>query len=316
MSTHTYTNMVQHFKAKDTDQGTRLDIYLSNRLEIPRTKAQRLINEGPVMVNGEIAKPGLKLSEKDVIDVPEIQEYESIVRPAPKLDILYEDDDVIVINKPAGLLVHRVTSGDRSPTLVDALLKYYPPIKSVGDKPEERPGIVHRLDKTASGVMIAAKNQAAFNHLKEQFSSRRVRKEYLALVYGTVEQDTGEIHFRIGRSKRTGKMVAKPEASEEGKEATSSYDVLERFTTATLLRVEIKTGRTHQIRAHMQAFNHPIVGDPLYKKKQMTNIRPIKLDRLFLHAAKLTIELPSGETKTFEAPLPTELEELLESLSK
>lgn len=308
--------MIQHFKAKDTDAGTRLDVYLSEALQSSRGKVQRLIKEGTVMVNGDLAKPGLKLSTDDKIEVPELQNYKPMKIGVPELDILFEDDDVLVIDKPAGLLVHRVTEDDSSITLVDGLLAHHPEIVTVGDEPEERPGIVHRLDKTASGVMIIAKTQEAFEHLKEQFKSRQAKKEYTALVYGKVEDDAGEINFRIGRSKRSGKMVAKPVESEEGKEAITLFEVVDKFAKATLLKVEIKTGRTHQIRAHMQAYDHPVVGDPLYKKKQMTNIRPIALDRLFLHAAKLTIELPSGETKTFEAPLPSELTDLLNKLKK
>ncbi|MFH1433855.1 MAG: RluA family pseudouridine synthase [Candidatus Uhrbacteria bacterium] len=324
--------MVQHFKVKDTDDGARFDVYLSEVLSLSRGKVQRLIKDGIVMVNGKLAKSGLKLSTGDEIEVPEIQEYQRVKISAAELDILFEDDDVIVINKPSGLLVHRANETDHSSTLVDGLLAHYPEIATVGDDPVERPGIVHRLDKTASGVMIVAKNQEAFEHLKEQFRSRRAQKKYIALVYGKIDEAAGEINFRIGRSKRTGKMVAKPaneappsrglagsrhgKAGGKGKEAITLFEVIDRFAVATLLRVEIKTGRTHQIRAHLQAYDHPVVGDPLYKKKQMTNIRPIELGRLFLHAAKLTIELPSGETKTFEAPLPDELANLLTKLKK
>lgn len=309
--------MIQHFIVEDTEVDQRLGVFLAEKLGISRSQAQKMIKGGLVKVGEEaVVKPSWKVGEGEVISVEEAEERHAArgTRHAD-LDILFEDNDVLVINKPAGLLVHRVGPDDTSPTLVDALLEHDPKIGSVGDKPEERPGIVHRLDKMASGVMVVTKNQAAFEHIKNQFMSRQAKKEYTALVYGVVRQDTGEITFRIGRSKRSGKMVAKPEGSEEGREAITIFDVVQRYATATLLKIQIKTGRTHQIRAHLQAFDHPIVGDLLYKKKQMTNIRPINLDRLFLHAAKLTIDLPSNELRTFEASLPDELEQLLDKLS-
>lgn len=307
---------MKKLRINEESAGKRLDVYLADALDLTRSQAQKLIKEGPVLVNDEPAKVALKLSEDDVIKVPKIKKDKVKKGKVPKLDILHEDKNVIVINKPAGILVHRTTDIDQSVTLVDALKKHYSKIKTVGDDPDERPGIVHRLDKKASGVMIVAKNQEAFNHLKVQFKDRYAKKEYLTLVYGTPSDNAGTIDFRIGRSARTGKMVAKPAESEEGREALTDYVVEERFSTTTLLRVRIHTGRQHQIRAHMLAMDLPVVGDGLYKKKQMKNINPIELDRLFLHAAKLTITLPGGETKTFEAPLPEELENLLNDLRK
>ena len=310
------TYMIQQFNVSDTEENLRLGVFLAEQLVISRSQAQKLIKGGQVLVNEVVVeKPSLKVVEGDSVQANvDSSEQSAASGPRPTLDIIHEDPDVLVINKPAGLLVHRATVDDQSYTLVDALLDYDPEIGSVGDDPEERPGIVHRLDKMASGVMVVARTQAAFKHLKQQFVDRSAKKEYVALVYGRVEQGAGTINFRIGRSKRSGKMVAKPEGSDEGREALTEFDVVELYRTTSLLRVRIKTGRTHQIRAHMQAFNHPIVGDPLYRNKQMNNINPIKLDRLFLHAAKLTIELPSGETQTFEAPMPDELESLLSHL--
>ncbi|MFH1315522.1 MAG: RluA family pseudouridine synthase [Candidatus Uhrbacteria bacterium] len=309
--------MIQHFAVTETEENFRLDVFLAEKLETPRSQAQKLIKGGKVKVNEAVVeKSSLKIVLDDNIEVisPDLQPTTYNLQP-PKLDVLFEDSDVLVINKPAGLLVHRVGPDDTTPTLVDALLAHDQQIAKVGDDPEERPGIVHRLDKMASGILVVAKNQPAFEYLKNQFATRTAKKEYLALVYGQFKQPCGQINFRIGRSTRTGKMVAKPEGSEEGKEAVTEFDVIEQFATTALLQVRIKTGRTHQIRAHLQAFNHPIVGDLLYRNKKMTNIRPIKLDRLFLHAAKLTITLPNGETKTFEATLPEELENLLKELN-
>ncbi len=318
--------MIQQFTAIETEANLRLGVFLAEKLDISRSQAQKLIKGGLVKVGEEVVvKPSWKVEEGQVVSV-EQNDQSSHLRQGfggqamvndqvPELDILFEDDDVLVINKPAGLLVHRVGPDDTSVTLVDAILAHDSEIGSVGDKPEERPGIVHRLDKMASGVMVVTKNQAAFNHLKQQFMSRQAKKIYTALVYGVVGQDAGEINFRIGRSKRSGKMVAKPEGSEEGREAITIFDVVRRYAMATLLKIQIKTGRTHQIRAHLQAFDHPIVGDLLYKKRVMTNIRPINLERLFLHASQLTIDLPSNELRIFEAPLPDELKQLLDKLS-
>ncbi len=309
--------MIQQFTATDTEDNLRLGVFLAEQLGISRSQAQKLVKGGLVKVNSEeVLKPSVKVIDGDLVEVDQNQE-EHVARGASHvdLDVVYENSDTLVVNKPSDLLVHRTMPEDTSPTLVDALLKHDPGIAGVGDDPEERPGIVHRLDKNASGVLVVAKSQEAFEHLKQQFATRAAKKEYTALVYGKIDQDAGEINFRIGRSKRSGKMVAKPEESEEGKEAITTFDVVQRYATTTLLKVQIKTGRTHQIRAHMLAYDHPIVGDPLYKKRVMTNIRPIELDRLFLHAAKLTIKLPNGEIQTFEAPLPEQLEQLLTKLS-
>jgi 23S rRNA pseudouridine1911/1915/1917 synthase len=308
--------MIQQFIVTDTGENLRLGVFLAEQLGISRSQAQKVIKAGQVIVNEVVVeKPSLRVAEGDSVSVSvsEGQSTKDKGQSVP-LDIIFEDPDVLVINKPTDLLVHRTMPEDDSVTLVDSILDHDTAISSVGDDPVERPGIVHRLDKMASGVMVVAKTQEAFNHLKKQFASRVVKKEYTALVYGRIDQGAGEINFRIGRSKRSGKMVAKPEGSDEGKEAITEFDVVERYRTTTLLRVRIKTGRTHQIRAHMQAFNHPIVGDTLYCNKQMNKINPMKLGRLFLHAAKLTIKLPSGETKSFEALLPDELQGLLDKL--
>lgn len=229
------------------------------------------------------------------------------------LPILYEDADVVVINKPAGLLVHRSDEEAEQTSVADILVAQYPSMKSVGDAPDVRPGIVHRLDKEASGVLVVAKTQAAFEHLKEQFKSRQVEKVYDVLVYGKVIKDFGEIRLRIERSKRTGRMATRPKDADEGREAHTEYDVVRRFAKATLLRVQIHTGRTHQIRTHFFAMGHPVVGDALYTRT-MRKIRPIEGARLFLHAHTLSLTLPSQNKKTFEAPLPEDLEIVLRGL--
>lgn len=225
---------------------------------------------------------------------------------------LYEDDDVFVIEKPAGLLVHATGAKREEHTLIDELLEVYPALAGIGDDPS-RPGLVHRLDRDVSGVMVIAKTQDAFQYLKDLFTNRSLYKEYLALVYGRMSKDEGEINFKIARSKARGRMVARS-GEQDGKEAKTEYEVLSRYKTATYLKVVIHTGRTHQIRAHMKAIDHPIVGDKLYANAKMRNIRPIPMDRLFLHAHTLRLVLPSGQEKSFTAPLPEELTKILEAL--
>ncbi|MFA6132039.1 MAG: RluA family pseudouridine synthase [Patescibacteria group bacterium] len=286
----------------------RLDKSLVKTSGLARGLIQKMIKNSEVFVNEKpITTPHFSVLPTDKIEIRK-QKVTTKKYVPPKLKVFYEDGDVIVFEKPAGIMVHEAP-GKKEATIVDALVKHYPSIKKVGDNPS-RPGIVHRLDKLASGVMIAAKTQAAFDFLKKQFSEHYAKKEYLVLVYGIPAKDIGTISFRLARSKNKGRMVARP-ADGEGKEAVTHYEVIKKIKNLAYLRVQIETGRTHQIRAHMRALNLPVVGDPLYKKTRMKNIKPLSLPRLFLHAHKLTIPLPNGETKTFVSPLPEELEKII-----
>ena len=196
--------------------------------------------------------------------------------------------------------------------MVDALLAHDKQIAKVGTE-EYRAGIIHRLDKLVSGVMVAVKNQNAFDHLKKQFKERSIEKEYTALVHGQMEKDEDEIRFKIARSRDKGRMVARP-TSQEGKEAITKYQVEKRFTNATLLKVKILTGRTHQIRAHLHALGYPIIGDPLYQRK---DIKAPTIEGIFLHSTKLGFELPStSKKKTFNSPLPKNLQKYLDELKE
>ena len=290
----------------------RIDIALAKALDISRAKAQKLIRDGAILVDGVVPNGHQLVINAQTVTIDESKRAPHI--PATPhintpLNILYEDADVLVINKPAGILVHP-TSASTEETLVDVLKMHIPNLKAVGDD-KARSGIVHRLDKDASGVMIVAKTTEAFAHLKKQFANRMNEKHYTVLVMGSVVEDSGTITFPIARSKTRARMAARPH-SQDGKDAVTYFDVVQRYTHCTLLDVRIETGRTHQIRAHFYALGHPVAGDKIYLKK---GIKQLPLGRLFLHARALTITLPSGERQTFNAPLPLALEDTLRNLT-
>jgi len=235
--------------------------------------------------------------------------------------IVQVEKDYIVVEKPAGVLVHPTQAGEKD-TLIDFVLKKYKEVKKTGDSPE-RPGIVHRLDKEASGLLVVARTQEMFEHLKKQFQDRTVEKEYVVLVYGKVPDEHRIIDFDIDRGKE-GRMVSRPKTNafsvatapnvQPGKEAITEYFLEKIIGRFSLLRVKIHTGRTHQIRAHMFAFNHPVVGDRLYCNKKLIKKNEQKLDRLFLHSAKLCFIDLKGEKKCFESQLPEELKRYLKDI--
>jgi 23S rRNA pseudouridine1911/1915/1917 synthase len=245
--------------------------------------------------------------------------------------IVFENEDYLIINKPAGLIVHGGPGID-GPVLTDWLRSKYPQIENVGDDPI-RPGIVHRLDKEASGLMIITKTQKSFNYFKKQFQNRKVVKKYQALVHGKVSKDDDVINFPIKRSKDGYKMAALPvssetisdkqkpnnrdrgtvRAQEDSKEAITKFNVLRRCINYTLLDVEIKTGRTHQIRVHFYAYGHPLLGDPLYHtKKYKVKNEKVNLGRIFLVAYELSFKDPSGEKQNFKIKLPQDLQIFLD----
>jgi len=219
--------------------------------------------------------------------------------------ILYEDKDVLVLNKPAGLLTHEIKAHPSGKTLVDWLVKKYPAIKKVGDDPESRPGIVHRLDKETSGVIVVAKNQKAFEFLKGQFRARKVRKTYLTLAWGQFKMRSGIIEKPIGIKPGTLKRTVKIDPETKlVKEAKTIYRVKQEIGPYSLLEVEPLTGRTHQIRVHLASIKHPVVGDLLYSQRA----RPKGLKRLFLHAQNIEITLPNGKRGKFTAEPPQDLD--------
>lgn len=228
-----------------------------------------------------------------------------------EIKIIYEDDDILVLDKPAGLEIYNEKEKKSEATLVDWLVLKYPAIRQIGPDPA-RPGIVHRLDKGVSGILVVAKNESSFENLIKQFEERKIKKEYIALVYGKVVKDEGEINFPIARAK-SGRFAALPPNHPGGRIAITEYEVIERFINFTLLSVRIKTGRTHQIRVHLFAIGYPVVGDVLYSQKK---IKKAPLDRIFLHAAKIGFYDRENNWKERESDLPTGLKNFLETLKK
>jgi 23S rRNA pseudouridine1911/1915/1917 synthase len=286
--------------------GTRLDRYVADQLpDLSRGTVQALIESGRVRVDGQQRKPKFRMTPGEVVsvEIPPPRIDEILPDPIP-LSIVYEDADVIVIDKPAGMVVHPAPGHPRG-TLANALLAHVPGI-SVGGS--QRPGIVHRLDKDTSGLIVAAKTDRGRTALVSQWESRSVEKTYLALVSGSVEDEAAIIDAPIGRDPKNRQRMA---VVRSGRAAVTHFRVVERFPDSTLLEVSIETGRTHQIRVHLAFVGHPIVGDRLYGRTRLTDPH---LERQFLHASALGFRLPDGEALRLEAPLPDDLQVVLEEL--
>jgi pseudouridine synthase, RluA family len=288
----------------------RLDKFLTESLpEFSRSRIQGLIADGFVDVNGVPAKKAgqaLESGSKITIRIPASVPANLIAEDIP-LNIVFENEDLIVVNKPAGMVVHPA-AGHASGTLVNAVLGYEPDIEGIGG--EERPGVVHRLDKQTSGLILLAKNERAHRWLQDQFRLRKVEKTYLALVEGKPPTPSGRVEAYIGRDPKHRKRMAIV-SEKKGREAISEYRTLESFKNHTLLEFHPLTGRTHQIRLHCAFLKCPIVGDEVYGRKSQS----IELDRHFLHAYRLKIVLPhEKEQRVFEAALPAELEQVLNEL--
>jgi 23S rRNA pseudouridine1911/1915/1917 synthase len=288
----------------------RLDKFLTESLpEFSRSRIQGLIADGFVDVNGHAARKAGQSVESGTtltIRIPPPVPTDLVAEEIP-LDIIFENSDLLVVNKPAGMVVHPA-AGHASGTLVNAVLGYDPELEGIGG--EERPGVVHRLDKQTSGLILLAKNERAHRWLQDQFRLRKVEKTYLALVDGRPPTPSGRVEAPVGRDPRNRKRMAIVPAS-KGREAISEYKTLENFKSHTLLEFHPLTGRTHQIRLHCAFLKCPIVGDEVYGKRNAS----LPISRHFLHAYRLKIVL-SSETgpRTFEAPLPDELEQVLRQL--
>ena len=313
--------------------GQRLDQFLAPCLEISRARVQELIAEEKILVNDVPAKASLKLRGDERITIlgpAERPPLRAIAEEIP-LDVVYEDDDLAVINKPAGMMVHAgagATDDARNRgTLVNALLHHFASLSAVAG--ETRPGIVHRLDKETSGLIVVAKNDDAHQKLATQFSRREVRKRYVALVHGWLKKDSGTISARISRDRvRRTRMTTRHPG---GREAVSHYNVIRRIASPygkfSLVEIKIDTGRTHQIRVHMSSLGHPVVGDTLYGapselkatrgRGERSTPPSISLLRNFLHSAELQLVHPrSGRKLELKRPLPPELETLLASIER
>lgn len=278
-----------------TDESGRIDKVISEiDQSISRSRAKKLTDEGNVTVNGEVVKPKYKVSSGDTIVIQNEEPREIDLTPEEmSLDIVYEDDDVIVVNKPSGMVVHPA-AGHESHTLVNGLLAHSP-LSTING--EFRPGIVHRIDKDTSGLLMVAKNDNAHTELSKQLKEKKNLRKYVALVYGVIDEDSGSINAPIGRSKTDRKKQA---IVSDGRDAITHFSVIKRFENFTLVECRLETGRTHQIRVHFKYIGHSLVGDPLYGPKKVYGN-----NGQFLHAQELGFEHPTtGELMIFSSPLP------------
>ena len=304
----------------EPESGQRLDLLVASRFFVcSRTVAAGLIRSGEIRVQGMLKKPGYRVRPGDEIwvRIPPPKPVELIPEPLD-IDILFQDQDLIVVNKPPGLVVHPAP-GHASGTLVHGLLYHCPDLEGIGG--ELRPGIVHRLDKDTSGALVVAKNAAAHHHLARQFKSRKVIKEYLALVHGKMQPDSGTIALPVGRHPVDRKRMST--ASRKSRGAETSWRVRERFPGATLIDLDLKTGRTHQIRVHCAAINHPVVGDAVYGARKalaggndVSNVLST-VSRQMLHARRLEFSHPVQATiVSFEAPIPQDMQAVINALRR
>lgn len=309
----------RRFTASPEEAGERLDVFIAARLQgFTRSKVKTLFDEGRVSVNARPGKPGLRVKGEDAVDVRVPAPAVHTVKPEDvPLDILYEDSDIIVVNKPAGMTTHP-GAGRSEGTLVNALLGHTKELSLVGGA--LRAGVVHRLDKDTTGAIVIAKNDSSHLILSEQFREHTAGRTYMALVWGAVRDMEGVIDMPIGRDVTHRKKIS-PRARKK-RTAVTRYRVLRRYPLLTLLELKLDTGRTHQIRVHLNAINHPVVGDQLYGKR---TVPPAvareaadllkKMKRQCLHARTLELVHPAtGKRVEFEAPLPGDFEEILKTL--
>lgn len=290
--------------------GERIDVFLAKKItDLSRSHIQKLITEGNVQVNKRNIKANYKLQSDDSIEIviPEAKPVD-IIAESIALDILYEDADVIVINKPRGMVVHPA-AGNYSGTLVNALLDHCDDLSGING--QVRPGIVHRLDKDTSGVMVAAKNDEAHIKLAQQIKERSASRQYLAIVHGNVKEEQGVVNAPIGRHPTDRKKMAV--VFSNSKEAVTNFEVVERFGQYTLISCKLLTGRTHQIRVHMTYIGHPVVGDPKYGIGK----QPFSIKGQALHSAQLKFTHPAtNQEMVFSAPLPADMQKIITQLRR
>lgn len=299
--------LVETEKAETEDIGKRADVFLASKLNLSRANIQKMMDAERITSGSKTVKANHKVKDGElfVIRYQEAVPLEVIAENIP-LDILYEDQDVIVINKTRGMVVHPA-AGNYTGTLVNALLYHCKNLSGINGV--IRPGIVHRLDKDTSGVMIVAKNDVAHTSLSEQIQSKSAKRTYLVVVRGNVKQDSGRIETLIGRDSKDRKKMAV--VSKNGREAVTEYEVLERFGRFTLLKCRLLTGRTHQIRVHLEYLGYPVVGDPKYSPQKT----PFAIHGQALHSYELTFKHPrTGEGLFFTAPIPEDMNKIITRL--
>jgi 23S rRNA pseudouridine1911/1915/1917 synthase len=307
----------KNFVPSESEMGIRIDKVLSNRLkDVSRQYLQKIIKQGYVKIDGKPIKANYKLKDGDFVTAvfPEVKEANIKPKNIP-LDIVYEDKDVLVIDKPVGLVTHP-GCGDihAEDSLVNAVLHHCGADLS-GISGEKRPGIVHRLDKDTSGLIIIAKNDKAHHFLSEQFHDRKVKKTYYALLAGRLQPLRGTIEAPIGRSSKDRKRMAVTSEA-KGKMGVTKYEVIKYFGDYTYVKVLLLTGRTHQIRVHFSEIGHPLVGDKVYGNRRKNNIfkEEYGLERQFLHSGEIEVELPNKQKKHFKAELPNDLKDILSKI--
>ena len=306
------------YTVKAEDKGKRLDAFLAEKTELSRSAAARLVESGAVTVSGVKREKRYSVKEGDEveIEIPEAEEYEAEPENIP-LDVVYEDDDIIVVNKPSGMVVHPAP-GNYTGTLVNALL-YHCRDSLSGIGGVMRPGIVHRIDKDTSGLLVVAKNDSAHKALSEELSYHGIEREYHALVKGGFKNESGTVDLPIGRHPVDRKRMAVRLGDPSAREAITHYEVIESYGQISYLRLKLETGRTHQIRVHMSHLGHPLLGDEVYGSNKIPFEKqhaPL-LDGQMLHAKRLTLTHPvTGERMTFECELPDNFKKLIEILRK
>lgn len=291
----------------ENEAGMRADVALAALLEITRSNMQRLLEEGRAVKGGKVLKSNykVKLGDEIIVELPEPQPLDVQPENIP-LDIIYEDEDVVVVNKARGMVVHPA-AGNYTGTLVNALLYHCHNLSGINGV--IRPGIVHRLDKDTSGIMICAKNDAAHLSLSEQIQNKTAQRTYLAVVRGNIKNDSGMIETQIARDKNDRKKMAV--VTEGGRQAITEYEVMERFGKYTIVKCRLKTGRTHQIRVHMEYLGYPLVGDPKYSPMKT----PFSINGQALHSLTLSFVHPrTHEQMSFEAPLPEDMKKIVTRL--
>ena len=306
------------YTVKPEDAGKRLDAYLAEFADISRSAAAKLIESGDVTVSGKKSEKKYQLKANDEIEltIPEAEEYEAEPENIP-LDVVYEDSDIIVINKPSGMVVHPAP-GNYTGTLVNALL-YHCKDSLSGIGGVMRPGIVHRIDKDTSGLLVVAKNDAAHRALSEELGYHGIEREYHALVRGGFKEESGTVNLPIGRHPVDRKRMAVIKSGESAREAITHYEVIRAYGQITYLKLRLETGRTHQIRVHMSHLGHALLGDEVYSTSKIPFEKqhaPL-FDGQVLHAKRLCLTHPrTGERMTFECELPDNFKKLIDILEK